>query len=136
MKATPKAVPVSLILEKNAGKAVAAKTVIIDIRGRDDVPAGNSVRVRKFPNVTRVDATDIAMQMVGRDMEDFDSSSMESSAIDVSLDVSVVSPGASARSAPVGSPDFAIEKRKAKYKATTMLSAATANKRNEKPALA
>mmetsp|Transcript_29132 Transcript_29132/g.54744 ORF Transcript_29132/g.54744 Transcript_29132/m.54744 type:complete len:87 (-) Transcript_29132:37-297(-) len=67
---TPKAVPVSLRREKNFGNAVAAKTVKVDMRGRDEVPTGRIVLVKKDPAVTKVDATEMAIASEGRVMEE------------------------------------------------------------------
>ena len=75
MNPTPRAVPVSLICEKNFGKIVAAATVRIDIIGREDTPAGKSNLVKNIPEVTNVEATEIAVIIDGKDIEVDDPSS-------------------------------------------------------------
>ena len=122
---TPSAVPVSLSFAKNDGKRVAATTVSAEIKGREDVPAGSNAFVRNEPAVTKEDATDTEIASVGSVIVEGDFSSSTA----ISDIVPMVSSGTSSVSFAVSvsssSPDFEIENKKAKYKATTTLSAAT-----------
>jgi hypothetical protein len=70
MKLTPRAVPVSLIREKNFGKRVAAATVNTLIIGSDEVPDGNNRRVKRIPAETSEDATDIDVPSVANVIDD------------------------------------------------------------------
>jgi hypothetical protein len=139
---TPSAVPVSLSFEKKVGKVVAATTVNAEIKGREDVPAGSKAFVRNEPAVTKVDATETEIASVGRVIVEGDVSSSTAIsdivAIFWSSTLSVSSFGQSAVAMSAvelsvavvsSSPDFEIENKKAKYSATTTLSAATATSR-------
>ena len=152
-KITPNAVPVSLRDEKNLGNAVAAITVNVEIKGRDDTPAGSSTFVIKVPAVTKLDATDKEMARVGRVIEDGLPSSTatsdivnccaSSSSSSFGLSSVLVAPGMVVSVTTVAvavtvvlvvsvvvslssSPAFAMENKNAKYSATTTLSAAIA----------
>ena len=124
-KTTPSAVPVSLSFEKKDGNRVAATTVSAEIRGREDVPAGSNALVRNEPAVTKEDATDTEIASVGSVIVEGDFSSSTANSDIVPMVSSLTSSVFSAVAGASSSPGFAIENKKAKYKATTTLSAAT-----------
>ena len=134
MNVIPKAVPVSLILEKNFGNSVAAHTVRTDINGSEDVPAGRSAPVKKIPQVTRVDATEMEIARDGSVIVEVLPSTATSEIVVISSSLSMISDSTfeDDDAASSSSPAFEIENKNAKYKATTTLSAATSVEQNLK----
>mmetsp|Transcript_2302 Transcript_2302/g.4941 ORF Transcript_2302/g.4941 Transcript_2302/m.4941 type:complete len:263 (-) Transcript_2302:602-1390(-) len=127
-KITPRAVPVSLRRAKNFGNSVADTTVKADIKGREDVPTGSQALVKNAPAVTNEDAIDMEIAREGSVMVDGDlsSSTASSDIVDCCSSASPLSLSSPFATTVPPSPALAIQNKKAKYIATTTLSAAMA----------